>query len=159
MAIYAYVGGTGPTLDLDFVGQTYQRSNTPVTYTTPEWRQVQSIHAYRGGAWVRTLGSWAGYGQTYQPVMTGINYTSLTLGLQQAYASPSSAVGILFNRVYDGRLVGDINNDGLLTLTDVLDTLKFSLGKAIPAASEDYLRNQLLPIFQYYAPDYDAYLY
>jgi len=159
MAVYAYVGGTGPTLDLNFVNQTYQRSNTPVTYTTPAWRQVQSIYVMRGGSWVKTTGAWAGYGQTYEAVMAGINYTSLALGLQQAYTSPSSPQGILFNRVHDGRLVGDINNDGLLTLVDVLDTLKFSLGKPVAAASEDYLRNQLLGIFQLYAPDYDAYLY
>lgn len=159
MAVYAYVGGTGPTLDLNFVNQTYQRSNTPVTYTTPSWRQVQSIYVRTGGAWVKTTGSWAGYGQTYKAVMAGINYTALSLGLQQAYINPSSAAGILFNRVYNGRLVGDINNDGLLTLNDVLDTVKFSIGKPVAAASEDYLRNQLLGIFQFYAPDYNAYMY
>lgn len=159
MPIYAYVGGTGPTLDLDFVAQTYQRGNTPVTYTYLAWREVQAVYAYRNGAWVQTVGSWAGRGGTYQPLMAGINYLSLAIAILKAYTDPASAEGVLFNRIYNGRKVGDVNNDTLITLSDSLDALKFYNGTAINPVSEAYLRNELLPIFQYYAPDYNAYLY
>lgn len=160
MSIHAYVGGEGPSLDLNFTENTYGVGKN-VSYKTLIWREVDEVWVYKSGAWVQATGGvWIGYGGSYEPVRYGINYTALLYGILAAYSNPSSAEGVLFNRLVDGRPVGDLDNNSSITLNDFLVSLNYSINPSRVTASEyTYLHDTLPVIFETYAPDYDAYRY
>jgi len=160
MSIHAYVGGEGPSLDLNFTQNTYGVGKN-VSYKTLIWREVSEVWVYRSGAWVQATGGvWIGYGGSYEPVRYGINYGELVYGILRAYSNPSSADGILFNRLVDGRPVGDFDNNSTITLNDVLVSLRYTTNpSSLTTAEYNYLHNTLPVIFETYAPDYDAYRY
>jgi len=87
---------------------------------------------------------------------------SLTGGV--AYGLLRAAVFIepertLFNRVFNGRKLGDIDNNGLVNVNDANDINIYAQGGFLPANKLQYIEGPMSDILRLYPADYAAYLY
>jgi hypothetical protein len=86
-----------------------------------------------------------------------INWTAVALGILR------SSVGLepentLFNELYGTRRLGDINNSGSVTLSDVDTVVNYITGNAIPNSSRQYMEGAMSSILRLYPAKYAAYL-
>lgn len=76
--------------------------------------------------------------QTYQ-----VDYSAVSIAILNAYLGKTTSTATLMKEEFNGRKLGDVTNDGAITLVDCLDTIKYSNGTSIPSAEVAYLEGVL----------------
>ena len=86
-----------------------------------------------------------------------VNYLQIATGLLKAIAGEEPEY-TLFNEKFVGRPLGDIDGNGVLSLNDSLEMLRYSTGLPIAAASKTYIDGQFTYILRSNPAKYSLYV-
>lgn len=74
-----------------------------------------------------------------------VDYTLVATAILSAYIGKTDATALLMKEEFNGRKLGDITNDGAITLVDALDVIKYSNGSSLASTSVAYIEGVLAP--------------